>query len=309
MDRKAIEQIGTQYLGSAPLEIIRKTIGMCNEVYELRYETESVILRMNKQKEWLYGTHRFLPLFQKLKIKTPVILHEDYSKTVFPFCFQLQSKLEGQDLLLVFKELTSTQLKEVAKEVSLVFDKFNTLPAASDFGLMTGLNEEHHESLLDGFAKHTKIIQERNASSQVIDQDILAIRQELLDKYEAYFLSVQPRIYYDDICSKNVMIHDGKFNGLVDLDFLIKGDYLEAIGRMIADWYGDEKGAFYIQEIIKNQRLDQLQQEIVVVYAIFNLVLWLSEEGIRFNSNSTGEINWNRVEQKRQKILELYHSL
>lgn len=309
MDRTAIEQIGTQYLGTAPLEVIRKTIGMCNEVYELRYETESVILRMNREKEWLYGTHRFLPLFQKLQIKTPVILHEDYSKTAFPFCFQLQSKLEGQDLLLVFKGLTSTQLKEVAKEVSLVFDKFNTLPDATDFGLMTGLNEEHHESLLDGFAKHAKIIQERNASSQVIDQDILAIRQELLDKYEAYFLSVQPRIYYDDICSKNVMIHNGGFNGLVDLDFLIKGDYLEAIGKMIADWYGDEKGAFYIQEIIKNQRLDQLQQEIVVVYAINNLVLWLSEEGIRFNSNSTGEIDWNRVEQKRQKILELYHSL
>ena len=135
------------------------------------------------------------------------------------------------------------------------------------------------------------------------------IHNELLENFNSYFLGVKPKLYYDDICSKNVMIRNGKFNGLVDLDFLMKGDYLEAIGRMIASWHGEESGEIYIKEIIKYQKLDEFQQKIIKVYAILNLILWTSEEGIRFNGNSTGEINWSNVKKKKRKIVELYHSI
>lgn len=110
MDKSAIQQIGQLHLGGTPLRITRKTIGMCNEVYELSYESDSFILRMNREKEWLYGTHRFLPLFQGLQIKTPKILVEDYSKTKFPFCYQVQTKLVGMDLGLVINKLDHSEL-------------------------------------------------------------------------------------------------------------------------------------------------------------------------------------------------------
>lgn len=309
MNETSIQRVCETEFGQAPLKITRKTIGICNEVYELHYETKSYILRMNKEKEWIYGTHKFLPLFQSLNIKVPALISADYSKTKFPFCYQIQTKIEGEDLLLVFKELAPSELKAIAREISLIFDKFNTLPYQKNFGGLTGLNEDHIESLFAIIENRRKGIYQGNSTTKVIDKEVAEIHTALIEDCKAYLLSVRPKLYYDDMNSKNVMIHHGKFNGLVDLDFLIKGDYLEGIGGIIAAWYGTESGEIYINEIFKLQKLDEFQQKMAKVYAIFHLILWTSEEGVRFNSNSTGEINWSNVEKKKRKIMSLYHSI
>ena len=309
MNESAIQKIGKKELGGIPQSITRMTIGICNEVYELKYPSASYILRMNKEKEWLYGTHKFLPLFKKLKIKTPAILVEDYTKTHFPFCYQIQTKIEGQDLGVVMSQLSRAELSLIAEEISEIFDKFKALPDAEGFGSLTGLREEQYDSLLQVLEKRRSNILERNKNSQVIDEEIMGIYDQLLEDYRDYFLHLKPKLYYDDICSKNVMIHNGQFTGLVDLDFLMKGDYLEPIGTMLASWYGEELGEFYVNEIMRLQNLNEFQQQVVKVYATLNLILWLSEEGIQFNSNSSSVINWGRVEEKKRKIQGLYQSL
>ena len=198
------------------------TIGMCNEVYELKYASNSYILRMNKVKDHLYGTHKHLPLFKKLQIKTPDIVIEDYSKTELPFCYQIQTKIEGKDLLLVFHELSSSELKAIAKEISLIYDKFNTLPDQN--------NRQNEESQLASVENRRKGIIERNKTSKVLDEEVLEILNGLIDDHKSYFQKVTSKLYFDDMNSKNVMIHNGQFNGLVDLDFLSTGDYLDGIG-------------------------------------------------------------------------------
>ena len=309
MNKQSIEAIAELHFHAIPLEINKMTIGMCNEVYELKYATDSVILRMNKEKEWIYGTHKFFPIFQRLQIKIPDLLAADYSKTEFPFCYQIQTKLEGKDLLLVFHELSPAELKAIAKEISIIYDKFNTLPYKESFGGLTGMREEHIDNMLTIMEGKRKRILERNEASKVLNEKVIKILNELITNHKDYFLNVKPKLYYDDMNSKNVMIHNGRFNGLVDLDFLSKGDYLEGIGGIIAAWHGSESGEIYINEIFKFQKLNAFQQKIAKVYAIMHLIGWTCEEGIQFNSNSTGSINWKNVEQKRKKIIELYRSI
>ncbi|MEL7421416.1 MAG: aminoglycoside phosphotransferase family protein [Bacteroidota bacterium] len=306
MNRTAIQDLSKEVLGQIPQAIIRKTIGICNEVYELQFADKSYILRMNREKEWIYGTHKFLPLFQELGIKVPSIIAEDYSKSSYPFCYQIQTKIAGQDLAIVFPELSPAELKAIAKEVSNIFDKFNALPYRKSFGGLTGMNEGQEESQLAIIKERVRTIRERNQSSNVLGEEVLQILDQLLTDYQPYFQSVRPKLYFDDLNSKNVMIHNGRFNGIVDLDFLTKGDYLEGIGGIIAAWYGTAAGEIYINAIFTYQRLDEFQQKVARAYGILHLILWTSEEGIRFNSNSTGEINWTRVEEKRSKILDLY---
>lgn len=309
MTKKTIQEIGEKEFGKAPLEIIQKTVGICNEVYELTYEADSYILRMNKEKEWMFGTHKFLPIFQRLHIKTPSIIAEDYSKTEFPICYQILTKLEGKDLLLVMDEQSPSSLKHIAQEISSIFDKFQSLPKSESFGGMTGLKEEKHDNLLAIIENRKAGVLQRNKDSKVIGEDILNIYEQLINKYKNYFLTFEPKLYYDDMSSKNVMIHQGRFSGLVDLDFLMKGDYLEVIGQIIATWHGHELGEIYIREIITFQQLNEFQQGLVKAYAIFHLIGWTSEEGIRFNSNTSSEINWEKVENKQRKIIALYNSI
>jgi len=292
-----------------PKKIERKTVGICNEVYEIEFSDSRCILRMNEEKKYIYGTHKFLPIFQKLQIKTPYIIAEDYSKKQFPFCYQFLSKINGQDLGLVINQTNIADLKKIAIDVSKIFDKFNTLPAKSSFGGMTGLDEENYGSLVEIIDKERKIILERNKKTNVIDKETMDVLHQLINRYQPYFLQVNPKLYYDDICSKNVMVHNGQFMGLVDLDFLAKGDYLEAVGRIMASWYGDKHGEIYINELIKLQKLTESQQKIVKMYAILNLISWTSEEGIKFNSNSTGVINWEKVKSKKRQIIGLYKEI
>ena len=51
---------------------------------------------------------------------------EDYSKAFVPLNYQIQSKIEGQDLGVVFFSLNDEQLKAIAKEVAGIFKKVKT---------------------------------------------------------------------------------------------------------------------------------------------------------------------------------------
>jgi aminoglycoside phosphotransferase (APT) family kinase protein len=309
MNNQNINKVCEIVFKKEPLKITKKTIGICNEVFGIEFENESYILRMNEEKKYLYGTHKFLPIFQKLQITTPTIIAEDYSKKQFSFCYQILSKIEGQDLGVVIHELNENNLKSIASEISGIFNKFKSLPLENTFGEITGLDEEKYNSLTEIIENQKRTILERNDKTKVIDQDTINILNNLINNYQNYFLQAKPKLYYDDICSKNVMIHNGEFSGLVDLDFLVKGDYLEAIGRIIASWYGKKHEEIYINEIIKLQKLDKNQQKVIKMYAILNLIYWTSEEGIQFNSNSSGVINWKNVESKKKQIVKLYNEI
>jgi aminoglycoside phosphotransferase (APT) family kinase protein len=306
MNNQEITKICQIVFKKTPNDIVKKTVGICNEVFEIMFNDSSYILRMNEEKRSLYGTHKFLPIFQKLEIKTPSIIAEDYSKNAFNFYYQILSKIEGEDLGIVINEINEEDLKLVAVEISDIFDKFNSLPPANSFGEITGLDEEEYNSLLDIIKNQKDTILKRNEKTKVINQEILKILNKLIDNYQDYFLQVTPKLYYDDICSKNVMIYNGKFNGLVDLDSLMKGDYLEAVGRIMASWYGDKHGEIYIDEIMKLQKLTEKQLKIVKMYAVLNLIYWTSEEGVQFNSNSSTIINWDKVNTKRKQIMGLF---
>lgn len=309
MNNQNINKVCNIVFKKEPLKITKKTVGICNEVFEIEFENNSYILRMNEEKKYLYGTHKFLPIFQKLQITTPIIIAEDYSKEQFPFCYQILSKIEGQDLGVVIHEISEINLKSIASEISIIFDKFNSLPLENTFGEITGLDEDKYNSLTEIIDNQKKTILERNEKTKVIDQETIDILNNILYTNQNYFLQAKPKLYYDDICSKNVMIHNGKFTGLVDLDFLMKGDYLEAIGRIIASWYGNKHEEIYINEIIRLQKLNEYKQKIVKIYAILNLIYWTSEEGIQFNSNSTGVINWGNVESKKKQIIGLFSEI
>lgn len=56
MNNSEIHRICEQHLGVKPIKIIKKAIGICNEVYELVFDDKSLILRMNQEKELVFGS-------------------------------------------------------------------------------------------------------------------------------------------------------------------------------------------------------------------------------------------------------------
>lgn len=305
-----INAIILSHFKQTPTFIKRMVIGICNEVYEVGLNGRNVIVRLSSLDRHLMGSHDHIPKFQALGIKVPEILAEDYSKNTIPFSYQVQSKIEGEDLGEVIETLSETQLKAIAKEVSNIFDKVKNIPSSDKFGVIWGGGDNE---LSDSWTERMHIwieeSKERGLKTGVMDIEMERIANNLYNRYKSYFSSIRPTTYYGDICSKNIMILDGTFNGLVDLDGLTQGDPLEAIGRIKLSWYGTHHGELYSNALMDALKLNPKQRELVLVYALLNKISWTCENGIQFNQNTTATVDQEKAKGDKSIIMMLASAL
>jgi aminoglycoside phosphotransferase (APT) family kinase protein len=301
-----IEKIIAAKFSQTPKFIRRISIGISNEVYEVGLEGKSVIIRMSPDVRFLMGSHDHIPQFKALGIRVPDILFEDYSKNEIPLNYQIQTKIEGHDLGEVIQTLSDEQLKELAQVIANIFNKVKTIPSSEKFGVIWGGGENE---LSDSWTKRMQIwleeSKERGKKTGVMDGEMETIGQRLYERYKAYFSSVMPATYYGDISSNNVMIQNGAFNGLVDLDGLTQGDPLEAVGRIKLSWHGTPHGDFYSKAVMDELGLSSEQRKIVTVYALLNQIAWACDNGIQLNQNTTAKVDLEKKRQDKEIIKKL----
>lgn len=296
-----IQKIIFKHFGKNAEKIERMTTGLANEVYSVWVANSDYIIRMN-QRESIKGSGKYIPLFKSIGIKVPELIVEDYSKELIPFNYQILNKIDGVDIKKVITTLSDEQLQNIAKEITNIIKKLVNISTNGLFGNI-GITEEKLEPSLNKVVEKMLVkIKERNAKTKVIKKEYLEIFEKILIKYEKYFQNAESKFYFDDMSSKNVIIHDGKFNGIVDLDEVAYGDFLESIGRIKASWYGTKYGEYYTKAIMDNLNLNDEQRKIVTMWALLNVIWWQSELGIKFNQNSSTNINPKKVERNNIRI-------
>jgi aminoglycoside phosphotransferase (APT) family kinase protein len=301
---KEIELVIKKHFNESPKEVVRMTTGICNEVYLVKLNDKSVIVRMNEQDRSLKGSSLNIPVFKSKGLKVPDILFEDYSKQTIPYGYQIMSLIEGKDLGHVIQGLNPEELKSIAEEVSGILVKLSDLPTNGKFGWIDNSDFKLVDSWFEVMQRMYYEIADRNEKTDVVGSELLNLSSDLIAKHKEYFDKVPSKYVYDDLSGKNVMIKDGKFNGLVDLDQIMYGDFLEPIGRIKASWYGTEYGKIYTDAVMNYLNLNNEQQEMVTVYAILNRINWLSEIGVQFNQNTSTSIDPKRVGEDK-RIIEL----
>lgn len=292
--KNAILQIAQKEFGTEPSGITRMTTGICNEVYSVAIGDREYIFRLKEEPRYMLGSHNHIPLFRSKGIKVPEILAEDYSKTWLPLAFQIQNKLPGSDLRDVIETLTDNELKALGAEVANVFRQLSTVPNNGKFGVLWGDDKDLVDSWSTEVARVTKVVTSWGKQTGVLDDRLVEVLAYVNSKYKGYFDRIRPYTYFGDIAGKNVMVHEGKFSGLVDLDSLAQGDPLEAIGRIKASWYGTHHGTVYSNAVMDALGLPEPQRELVTMYALLNRAFWTLENGVQFNSNTNRTVDRER---------------
>ena len=297
-----IELVIQKHFNELPKEVVRMTTGICNEVYLVKLKDKSVIVRMNELDRFLKGSSKNIPTFKSKGIKVPDILFEDYSKQTIPFGYQIMSVIEGEDLGAVIHTLTPEQMKTIAQEISNILIKLSDLPTNGKFGWIDDSDSKLVDSWSDVMLRMYHYMVDRNDKTNVVGKELIDFASNLISKHKNYFDKVPSKYVYDDLSGKNVMIKNGKFSGLVDLDQIMYGDLLEPVGRIKASWYGTKYGKIYTDAVMEYLGLSKEQQEMVTVYALLNRISWLSEIGIQFNQNTSTNIDPKRVSDGKNVI-------
>ena len=283
--------------------------GICNEVYLVQAGDREVIVRLKAESRYMLGSHNHILIFRSKGIRVPEILVEEYSKTDIPFAYQILSKIDGRDIHDVIHTLNDDQLRSIAKEVSNVLTQLRSVPNNGKFGVLWGDGDDLVDSWTDEIARMTKVVIGWGSKTGILDSTLEGILEWINAEYKTYFDRVTPVTYFGDICAKNVMIHNRRFAGLVDLDALAQGDPLEAIGRIKASWYGTHYGRIYSEAVMDEQELTAEERRIVTMYALLNRTYWTCENGIQFNQNTSAHVDREREKQDKNVVRELSNEL
>jgi hypothetical protein len=306
-----ILKICQRHFLEVPKAIEKQRIGISNEVYLIAFSQSEYFIRINSKKDNLIGTKKFISFFKDLEINVPEIYAEDYTGEYFHFSYQILSKINGVDLEIILEKLNELEVRLLAKDISKIINNFKQLKSDGFFGIVSGTLEEKFNNQFEVVVEQQRLIANRNKVSSVLRASTLLHIDFIIKQFSEYLTSVKPTLYFEDMISKNVMIFEGKFNGLVDIDYLRRGDILDLIGKIVACWNSTINGKLYVESLIKEQNLDKEEINCVKFYAILNLAIWITEEGIKFNSNSSTVINWDNVklltESLDKLISDVYH--
>lgn len=290
-----VNKISLKQFGVIPSSVKRFTIGLCNEVYEVVLPNNSrYVFRLNKDGDALRGSEKNIPVFTSLGIKVPKIVVSDYSLKIVPCNYQILLEISGEDIGQVFESLSREQLSDIADEVAEIFKKVATLPTDGSFGYANYSGKAEYKSWTDFMKYSVDLATDGGRKTGTLTADIEKMMLDKFNTYEKYFDTVQSKPYYADIASKNVLINEVKFSGLVDLDVICYGDFLEAIGRIKADFFDKKDGEFYTEQIMRKLGLTEPEKKIVSVYALLNRIFWSTGNGIQFNQNSSTQVDQER---------------
>lgn len=291
-----VQNVVEQHLGKVE-SIERLRTGICNEVFAIEHNGVGYIVRMNKNVAEMRGSSLFIPKLDALGIRVPKIVAEEYNTSHVGFGYQILERLPGTDLGNVIESLSIEQLKSVAVDVAEIFCKLRTVPTDGTYGLVMDEHGGKFSNWLDWMKDDLKISEQRARKTGFIQQIVHLVKpvHRTLDRYEFYFVQVPSTTYYGDIAGKNVLVDNGKFSGLVDLDALAYGDWLEAIGRIRASWYGSDYGETYTRAVMDALELNDEQRSMVCVYSLHHRFAWMCENGVAFNANTTGTIDQEKA--------------
>lgn len=281
----------------------------CNTVVAATVGYRDLIFRFNSEPRFIRGSHSHIPLLRSRGIIVPEILAQDLSKTAVPVAYQIQTRIPGTDIGRVIETLTDTEIQSIANEIASIFTKLRTITPEGMFGLRWGNESQMLDSWAGEIERVITTVSHWGKKTGVLDDQIQSVFSRILGDFRPYFDTISPTVYLGDIAENNVMVENGRFSGLVDLDCLSQGDPLEAVGRIKAAWHGTRHGDIYATALMDALDSSSDDHRIVTMYALLNRCFTTLANGIAFKGSVSKGVDHDRVTKEKAQIARLYAEL
>ena len=278
MNEKIISQLCMECFSESPMSIERCTVGHGNFVYIVECKNTKYIVRCSLEYNAYKDTIYWLEKLSAIEIPIPKVIAKG---KIEEYEYLILSYFEGKDIGLVYTQLTDNDKKEIAKEIVDIQNKVATL---------TLENIEPNWTWRADVEYMLERAKERIAKNGYFDVKKVDRLWELMKPLEDYFASVKPIAYLDDVSTKNLLIHNGRISGIVDIDWMGIGDKLTYVAMTKMALLNMEYDTDYVEYILEEMKITNIEKRAFLFYTLMFCVDFMGERGMQF-MDKTIEVN------------------
>lgn len=280
------KRIVEETTGKRVVSVTRFLTGYCHHVYETHFaDGSSVVARIASEetRHELLGGIYWRAKLEPLGVPLPQMLH---AETRGEFACMILERLPGRDLGPVYAELSDAQKHELAMSVANTQSRCAQLPQAHGYGYAMSYddpalreNQCWRDVLIGDLERSRKRLIAVGAVDAAAADRVLAN----LSRFDAYLSRVQPVAFMDDTTTRNVLVHEGKLSGIVDVDSLCFGDRLFTVALTRLALLTLKQDTRYIDYWLEAMNATSDQRAVLNLYTAIFCVNFLSEQGQAFN--------------------------
>lgn len=258
--------------------VSRCCVGIGNQVYIVECDNEKYVLRCSKDKNAYADTIHWLTELAPLDIMVPrVLFYGKYGE----YHYLILNYLEGKDIGLVYPDLTKQEKKQIAKEVMETQRK------------VSRLQPDHIHAAWSWYDYLNEMLDRaemRITQNGYFDSGNVKRLKKQIRHLDAYFSGIRPVAYLDDISTKNLLVHNGRFSGIIDIDWMGAGDDLTFIAMTYVALLNMGYETDYVEYLLEERGCSDLERSVFLFYSLLFTVDFMGERGMQFGDKKI-EVN------------------
>ena len=223
--------------------------------------------------------------------------------------FSILERLPGSDLGNIHSALSGIERKQIAEAVCDAQCRMGRLPAPPGCGYVLADQERapcpSWPTFVARLLEAGRRAVERGGIVSLSGLPSLARR---LGALEGYLAAVQPRLFFDDATTKNVIVSEGRLSGIVDVDSLCVGDPFLALGLTKTALLSLGEDSRYVDYQAVALDASAEERAAIDLYAAIFCVIFLGEHGQRFNRREPEPMDWPAIGRQRAALESLLES-
>lgn len=285
-DEKVARELVEQALGVTAAAARRFPTGLCHYVYDVKLaDGRNVVARLAgpNSHPFLAGGVYWQAHLTPLGLPLAAQLHANLGA---PVPHVILERLPGNDLGQVYETLDDAAKRAVAMGVVDAQMRTARLPEAAGFGHALSFEDP----ALGPWRSWSQVItaslersRQRITSAGVIDVALVDRVASHLPQFEDYLSQIRPTPFLPDTTTKNVIVHEGRLAGIVDVDELCFGDPLFTVGLTQMALLFADSDTDYVAHWLALLDPSAQQRAMVDFYAAVFCADFLGEQGQSFN--------------------------
>lgn len=270
MDEHTISQLCVHCLSETPRSIERCAVGQGNYVFIAACSRRKYVVRCSSERGAYDRTAHWLEQLARIGIPVPEVVAKG---RVGEFEYLILTYLEGRDIGLVYGQLSDADKREIAREIVGIQNR------------VAALRSEDVEprwswrAVVDDMLRRAR---ERIAANGYFDVEKVDRLWSSSEKLDGYFSNIAPTAYLDDVSTKNLLIHNGRISGIVDIDWMGAGDRLTYVAMTNMALLNMDCDTDYVTYILEEMRISDIERRAFLFYTLMYCVDFMGERGMRF---------------------------